>query len=199
MSSQKKPAEIKILPSLSTIFSFLLEQRFLSCYTRAHVLTTRERAGNHGRRVEHLARKRKKKGSLKRERERERILLSRKDAEEKELENKSETRAPFGNRVMSSGNSTALLKISGSPEPGEALRAILIGSIPTFQQRKRASSNVKKKKKEKTKSSSSPNDDKERVDDAQKNHPQRSTFSTIEEEEEDKEEEEALVLEFQWF
>ena len=99
---------------------------------------------------------------------------------------------------MSSGNSTALLKISGSPEPGEALRAILIGSIPTFQQRKRASSNVKKKKKEKTKSSSSPNDDKERVDDAQKNHPQRSTFSTIEEEE-DKEEEEALVLEFQWF
>ena len=67
----KKTAEIKILPSLSTIFSFLLEQRFLSCYTRAHVLTTRERAGNHGRRVEHLARKRKKKGSLKRERERE--------------------------------------------------------------------------------------------------------------------------------
>jgi len=107
---------------------------------------------------------------------------------------------------MSSGNSTALLKISGSPEPGEALRAILIGSIPTFQQRKRASSNVKKKKKEKTKSSSSPNDDKERVDDAQKNHPQRSTFSTIEEEEEEEEEEEdkeeeeeALVLEFQWF
>lgn len=97
---------------------------------------------------------------------------------------------------MSSGNSTALLKISGSPEPGEALRAILIGSIPTFQQRKRASSNVKKKKKEKTKSSSSSNDDKKRDDNAQKNHPQRSTFSTIEEEEE---EEEALVLEFQWF
>ncbi|CAL6305586.1 unnamed protein product [Bathycoccus prasinos] len=86
---------------------------------------------------------------------------------------------------MSSGNSTALLKISGSPEPGEALRAILIGSIPTFQQRKRASSNDKKR------------------DDDEKNHPQRSTFSTIEEEEEEdkeeEEEEEALVLEFQWF
>jgi len=96
---------------------------------------------------------------------------------------------------MSSGNSTALLKISGSPEPGEALRAVLIGSIPTFQRRK---SGAKKKKNElKTRSErvSSPS-----INDDAKNRSsphRRSPSSSFADEEE--EEEEELVIEFQWF